>query len=200
MSLRVLSIGTLPPGSIHRVSIKREMLHFQSLPWHVLHSLQGSQYRSPTPRIPSHSSHRQRRSIAVLLSLEVPGKWIPPPPPSSPTGPLWIEISIFRAFLDVPLCELNSPIRDKSLIIISGLFPMTSFCVTLDSTKQSHLHVHILACVCVYTIFFVIWCLVLCTLNNVNMHQLYCVLLSTYSSSKWGIMWLGGNSFFMMFT
>ena len=31
MSLGVISVGALPPGSPHRASIKREMIHFQSL-------------------------------------------------------------------------------------------------------------------------------------------------------------------------
>jgi hypothetical protein len=42
MSLRVLSMGALPPGSPHGAPVKTETLPFQSLPWHVS---QSPQYR-----------------------------------------------------------------------------------------------------------------------------------------------------------
>ena len=45
----------------------------------------------------------------LLLSLKVPGKQTPSPPPSSPTGPLWREMPVAGALLDVPLHELNLP-------------------------------------------------------------------------------------------
>jgi hypothetical protein len=81
------------------------------------------------------------------------------------------------------------------LILISGLFAVTSLSVyvTLDSITLSHLHVHILVLVCVFTIFLSFRCLVLCILNNVNVRQLYRVSLSIRSSPKWGILKLGGR-------
>jgi len=75
------------------------------------------------------------------------------------------------------------------LIIISGLFTTTTLCVTLHSITLSHFHVHILAWLCVRTAFQSFRCLVLCTLNNANVHQPYRVSLATHSSSNvasWG--------------
>ena len=43
-------------------------------------------------------------------------------------------------------------------------------------------------CVCVYTIYLSFWCLVLCISNDVNVHKIYRVLLSTHSLPKWGIL------------
>ena len=74
------------------------------------------------------------------------------------------------------------------LIIIPGLFSTTTLCVTLHSMTLSHFHVHILAWLWVRA-FQSFRCLVLCILNNANVHQTYRVSLATHSSSNvasWG--------------
>jgi glycogen synthase len=43
-------------------------------------------------------------------------------------------------------------------------------------------------CVCVCTIFISFQCLVLCALNNVNMHEIYRASAGTDSSPEWSIM------------
>jgi hypothetical protein len=136
----------------------------------------------------------------LLLSLKVPGKQTPSPPSKFPNRAPMERDACCRSLAGCAITWVKfADPWDEILITIFGLVLMTSLCVALDSTKQSCLHVHILACVCVYQ-FSVIWCLVLCTLNNANLHQLYCVSLSIHSSPKWGILRLGGNSSFMLFT
>ena len=63
------------------------------------------------------------------------------------------------------------------LIIISGLFAVTSLCVLLDSTTLWHLPLHTLACACVCTICLWFQCLRLCILTSANVYKL-CVSLN----------------------
>ena len=55
-------------------------------------------------------------------------------------------------------------------------------------------------CVCVHAHAIILFfrCLVLCMLNNVNVHQIYRVSLSTDSSPAWGIHRLGGQQFLVV--
>jgi hypothetical protein len=80
------------------------------------------------------------------------------------------------------------------LIIIFGLFVLILYlCTPLDSITLIRLHVHILAWVCICTIFLSFRCSVLCILNNVNMNQLCRISLSNHSLPEWGILRLGGQ-------
>jgi hypothetical protein len=62
-------------------------------------------------------------------------------------------------------------------------------CVPLEIITMSRLYAHILAYVWlrVCTIFLSFWYLVLCVLNNLNVHQLHRVSLSTHSPT-WNIL------------
>jgi hypothetical protein len=70
----------------------------------ILRIFQSPQQRSPPSRFSSQSSHRKRHSISrafFYLSLKVPDEEVPPP--ISPTGPLWRERLVTRAFFYIPV-------------------------------------------------------------------------------------------------
>jgi hypothetical protein len=63
------------------------------------------------------------------------------------------------------------------------------------TSSCSHTGLYVCVCVCVCTIFLLFRCLVLCILNNINVHKLYHVSLSTHTSSNWGTLRLDSEKF-----
>jgi hypothetical protein len=74
------------------------------------------------------------------------------------------------------------------LLYLTYLLLLLYVWVPLHSITLSHFHVHVLAWLCVCTVFQSLRCPILRILNNVNMHPPYRVSLGTHSSSKWGIL------------
>ena len=92
MSLRVLSIGTLPPGSTHGASVRREREREREREGEretgsISKAFIDMSYvdlefpaKEPSFHVPSQSSHREKRSVYTALMYclpKSPGKELP---------------------------------------------------------------------------------------------------------------------------
>ena len=117
--------------------------------------------------------HSHCISIHILVSILLSVAWHSCPLVRPQLSVCMFSVFFFFNYYIWPLCH-NYAVCNHSIIL-------------------SHFHVHIVAWLCVRTLFQSFLCLVLCILNYVNMQQPYLVSLATHSSSKWGILRYDGQ-------